>query len=296
MLKNLLSFLICTTAASAMLTPATAQVVTITGGTQISALSPINHASSEGAYETIYLQPSIAQAGNITRLAFEKSDGTELQPLTGVIIYLKTTTATEFQNGTLDTLGYQRVYAGNFTNATAAGYQEVTLQRPFAYANTAGQNLAVLVLRRGGNVQATIGPRARYLYGVTMNPIRIACRRYTGTVPVTSATTLTATNILANIRLTFGTPQATQAARNTLALALFPNPASNILTLKLPTGRHTATVQVTDLLGRRVLPLTQLLPRPDGTVLLPIEILAAGQYLLRIEQGQAVAVQRFSKE
>ncbi|GAA3980309.1 hypothetical protein [Hymenobacter antarcticus] len=91
---------------------AAAQVVTVTAGNQISALSPINHGSSEGAFETVYLQTDINQAGSITRLAFDKWDGTEVVPLTGVVIYLKTTTATGFVTGPLDTLGYQRVYAG----------------------------------------------------------------------------------------------------------------------------------------------------------------------------------------
>ncbi|MBC6698999.1 T9SS type A sorting domain-containing protein [Hymenobacter puniceus] len=295
MAKPLFSLLLAGILAGIALVPATAQVATVTAGSQISALSPINHASSEGAYETIYLQNSINQAGAITRLAFEKSDGTELTPLSGVILYLKTTTATEFQSGALDTLGYQRVYAGNFPNATTSGYQEVQLQRPFSYANTAGQHLSVLVLRRGGNVQATIGPRARFLYGVTTAPLRIACRRYTGTLPVTSATMLTATNVLCNIRLTFNTPQATAAARR-LVLALYPNPATSTLQVELPRPNQAAQVQIIDFLGRVVGAEQRLAASTTGVGQLSVATLPAGSYWLRLRQDGEVRVQPFVKE
>lgn len=295
MQKPLLSLLLSGVLVGATGIPVAAQVVTVTGGSLISALSPINHASSEGAYETIYLQSALNQAGSITRLAFEKSDGTELTPLSGVILYLKTTTATEFQTGTLDTLGYQRVYAGNYPNATASGYQEVQLQRPFSYANAPGQHLSVLVLRRGGNVQATIGPRARYLYGVTMAPVRIACRRYTGTLPVTSATVLAATNVLCNIRLTFGTPQATAAARRG-TLALYPNPAASVLQVKLPQPNQATEVQIIDLLGRVVGTEQRLMTSPTGLAQLSVGSLPAGSYWLRLRQNGEVRMQPFVKE
>ena len=282
-MKNLYSLLL---AAALSVSAAAAQVVTVTGGTQISALSPINHGSSEGAFEVIYLQPSINQAGLITRLAFEKSDGTELLPLTGVVIYLKTTTLTQFQNGLLDTLGYQRVYAGNFPNATPAGYQQVLLQTPFAYANAATQNLSVLVLRNGGNVQATIGPRARYLYGVTMTPVRIACRRYTGNAPVTATTALTATNILPNLRLTFGTPTAARSAATGNAGAwLFPQPAATdavALDLDARLWPGPLTYSLTDAVGRVVRPVTLLPTSGAATHLLPLKGLPAGRYYLHL--------------
>ena len=261
---------------------ATAQVVTITAGSQISALSPINHGSAEGAFETLYLQTSLTQAGIITRLAFEKSDGTELTPLTGVVIYLKTTTNTGFTTGPLDTLGYQRVYAGNFPNATPQGYQEVLLRTPFAYANAATQNLSVLVLRNGGNVQATIGPRARYLYGNTGNPVRIACRRYTGAAPLTSTTVLTATNILPNIRLTFGTPSATKTGAATATARLFPVPAATTATLDARGWNGPLTYFITDALGRVVRPATALPLAPDGQYQLALSGLPAGPYHLHL--------------
>lgn len=261
---------------------AAAQVVTVTASNQISALSPINHASSEGAFETVYLQTDINQAGSITRLAFDKWDGTEVVPLTGVVIYLKTTTATGFTTGPLDTLGYQRVYAGPFPNATPRGYQEVVLRTPFAYPNTATQNLAVLVLRKSGNVQATIGPRARYLYGITTNPIRIACRRYTGSDPVTSSTTLTATNISPNIRLTFGTPSATKTGAGAATARLFPLPAAATTTLDARGWAGPLTYFITDALGRVVRPATALPLAADGQYQLALSGLPTGNYHLHL--------------
>ena len=260
---------------------AAAQVVTITAGNQISALSPINHGSSEGAFETVYLQPDINQAGSITRLAFDKWDGADVTPHTGVVIYMKTMTATGFVTGLLDTLGYQRVYAGNFPNATPPGYQEVVLRTPFAYPNVANQNLAVLVLRKNGNVQVPIGPRARYLYGTT-NPVRIACRRYTGTDPVTSATTLTATNISPNIRLTFGTPSGTKTGAGVATARLFPVPAAAMATLDARNWTGPLTYFITDALGRVVRPATALPFAADGQYRLALSGLPTGTYHLHL--------------
>ena len=273
-----------------------AQVVTITAGTSISALSPINHASSEGAFETIYLQTSINQAGPITRLAFEKNDGTEVTPLTGVVIYLKTTAATSFVDGPLDTLGYQRVFVGNYPNATPSGYQEVTLRTPFAYSNAANLNLSVLVLRKGGNVQATIGPRARFLYGITTTPIRIACRRNTGTAPITSASVLTATNILPNIRLTFGTPSATAGSAARAGATLFPVPTAGPATLQAPGWTGPLTYFIADALGRVLRPATALPLSTDGRFSLALNDLPAGTYYLYLSGAARREVLRLVRE
>jgi len=296
MTKHLLFLSTALAALCATSQPVAAQVVTVTAGNQISALSPINHASSEGAFETVYLQSTINQAGTITRLAFEKSDGTELLPLTGVVIYLKTTSATEFLTGTLDTLGYQRVYTGSYPNSAPSGYLDVTLQRPFLYANQPNQNLAVLVTRRNGNVQATIGPRARYLYGVTSAPIRIACRRYTGTAPVTSSTTLTATNILPNLRLTFGVGAPTRPAALAQGARLYPVPATSTATLATPTGYGPGSFFITDALGRTVLPITPLQAAPDGQQALDLSALPAGPYLLHLRTATRQEVLRLMRE
>ena len=279
MMKRLLTLLAC---ALGLFSAVHAQVVTITAGTQISAISPINNGTPEGAFEVIYVQSAINQAGSITRLAFEKADGTDLVPLTGVVIYLKTTPNTGFTDGLLDTLGYQRVYVGNFPSATPAGYQEVVFQRPFAYANAPGQNLSVLVLRKNGNVQATIGPRTRFLYGITTNPVRIACRRYNGTVPATSATTLVATNVLPNLRLTFGTPTAARTGALAGATHLYPQPASGFVTLDAASSTGPLTYWLTDELGRTVWAAALLPARADGQHVLALNDLPAGTYYLHL--------------
>ena len=296
-MRNPYFFLLAGALAGLLAGPAAAQVVTVTAGTAVSAISPINHANSEGAFEAVYLQSTLNQAGSITRLAFEKADGTELLPLTGVVIYLKTTAATEFVTGTLDTLGYQRVYAGSFPNATPAGYQEITLRQPFAYGNAPNQNLAVLVLRKNGSVQATIGPRARYFYGITMAPIRIACRRYSGTVPVTNTTTLSATNILPNLRLVFGTASAVRAGAATAAPAqLFPVPAAAIVALSAPEWTGPLSYFISDALGRQVRPVTALSAAADGQYHLAVSELRPGTYHLHLAGRGQQQVLRLVRE
>lgn len=278
-----------------LLAPATAaaQVVTIVNGTATSASAPLAYGSPYSANEAIYLGSQITTTGSISRVAFDKVEGSIVAPIENVVIYFKTTTATELTAGTLDTTGYQRVFKGSLTNNAATGFMEVALSQAFAYTSNTS-NLAVLVLRNGGATSSTSGQQPKYRYGFTTG--RNSTRRYTGATALTSATSLTVSTALANMRLTFGTPQATQAARNTLAVSLYPNPAAGKITLQLPTVRQVARVQVMDLLGRAVLPATEAMPGSTGAVELPIEALAAGNYLLRVTQGEDVAVQRFVKE
>ncbi|SHK76481.1 T9SS type A sorting domain-containing protein [Hymenobacter psychrotolerans] len=272
---------------------AAAQVVTIVNGTATSASAPLGYGSPYSANEAIYLGSQITATGSITRVAFDKVEGSIVTPIENVVIYFKTTTATELTAGTLDTTGYQRVFKGSLTNNAPTGYMEVVLNRPFAYTGSSN-NLAVLVLRNGGATSSTTGQQPKYRYGFTTG--RNSTRRYTGSTALTSATALATSTALANMRLTFGTPQSTQAARNTLAVSLYPNPAAGKLTLQLPASRQVASLQVLDMLGRTVQPIVQVLPGASGTVELPLEKLAAGSYLLRVTQGEAVAVQHFTKE
>mgnify|MGYP004518215719 CR=1 FL=1 len=174
---------------------AQAQVVTITAGSNGSALSPFNSTQPNAVYEVIYKQSQINLAGPITRLAFEKNSGSFQDPLTRTTIYLKHTTATVFTAGSLDTTGYQRVWSGSFPNTGISGYHEVTLPTPFAYDNV--RNLSLLVIRSGGNTGSTLWNYAFVGSNVS--------RRNTSGTAISSTTPLSRTDALLNLRLTFRT-------------------------------------------------------------------------------------------
>lgn len=266
---------------------AQAQVVTITAGTSGSALSPFNNGRANCVYEVIYEQSRINQAGTITRFAFEKNSGTDQTPLTNTVIYLKTTTATTFTTGTLDTTGYQRVWAGAFSNSGTSGYQEVVLNQPFAYANT--DNLSVLVVRNNGNVVATGAALWSYDFQGTN-----VCRRNTTGDPISSSTPLTAYDVLMNLRLTFGGATATRATTGLLT-DVYPNPTASECRMQLPTNQP-AVLRVIDLLGRTIRPAAALNVATTGTTQVALSELPAGIYLLDVVQGAAHMRQRVVKE
>jgi len=75
-------------------------------------------------------------------------------------------------------------------------------------------------------------------------------------------------------------------------LAVFPNPATNFVTIELPKA-GAATVALRDLTGRLVLAPVALVPQQP--LRLPAG-LAAGVYLLEVRQGTETAVRRIAKE
>lgn len=84
---------------------------------------------------------------------------------------------------------------------------------------------------------------------------------------------------------------ATQASQALLGLKVFPNPATDRLTVVLPKA-GAATVALRDLTGRLVLAPAAL--PADQQLLLPAS-LAAGVYLLEVRQGPNAAVRRIQK-
>jgi hypothetical protein len=261
-----------------------AQVVTVSVGTNGSALSPFNSTQANSVYEAIYRQNQLNQAGSITRLAFQKNSGAFQDPLTRTVIYLKHTAATIFTAGTLDTTGYQRVWAGAFTNSGTTGFQEVVLTTPFAYNNTS--NLSLLVLRNTGNTGST-------LWNYNFMGTNIARRNTAGTA-ISNTTPLAVSDALMNLRLTFGTVTAARTAATLLA-DVYPNPATVACRVQLPNGQPVS-YQLTDMLGRAVRATVHLTPTSAGTATMPLADLPAGAYLLRLTQGTATSVQRLVRE
>jgi opacity protein-like surface antigen len=263
-----------------------AQVVTVNVGTGGSALSPFNSTQANAVYEAIYKQSQLNQAGTITRLAFQKNSGALQDPLTRTVLYLKHTTAAVFTAGALDTTGYQRVWAGSFTNTSTSGFQEVQLTTPFAYNNT--NNLSLLVLRSGGNTGTT-------LWNYDFVGTNVSRRNTAGTaISSTSMPTLSVSDVLVNLRLTFGTTTSARAAATLLA-DVYPNPTTAACRVQLPSVQP-ASYHLTDALGRTVRATTRLAPAADGLATLPLADLPAGIYLLHLTQGGAASVHRLVKE
>lgn len=90
----------------------------------------------------------------------------------------------------------------------------------------------------------------------------------------------------------FNLVSATITANVLPGLLVFPNPATDRLTLELPSAAP-ATVTLRDLTGRLVLAPTVL--GADHQLLLPAS-LATGLYMLEVKQGAAVAVRRIEKK
>jgi hypothetical protein len=85
---------------------------------------------------------------------------------------------------------------------------------------------------------------------------------------------------------------ATTASQALPGLAVFPNPATDYITVELPQA-GVATVALRDLTGRVVLAPTTLVPHKP--LRLPAH-LAAGIYLLEVQQGSVKAVRRVEKQ
>lgn len=83
----------------------------------------------------------------------------------------------------------------------------------------------------------------------------------------------------------YGTPKHT-------GLALYPNPASNVLTLTLPSYTGFTTVQVYNTIGKLV-----MVHRTSLTVLqLNVAKLTTGIYTIKVQQGALISSQQFSKQ
>ena len=77
-------------------------------------------------------------------------------------------------------------------------------------------------------------------------------------------------------------------------LRVFPNPASSAVTVQVPGGPSatSATLTLTDALGRPVRTATAALPAAGLRYPLPLAGLAPGVYALRVTAGKATAVRR----
>ncbi len=245
------------------------QTITVGSGAMISAFSPIVKTYEYVAYEAIYLSSEINASGAISSYGFNRVDGTDTLPFDSVSIFMKQTALTSLANGNYDTTGYVLVYSGVFPNNDGTGWREVTLQTPFVYTLTS--NLGVMVVKHFQTATANTPVSPRWYYS-SVTPNR--ARRYYGATPVSSATTLTATNVLSNIRMTIGTVGFIEINKSNFSV--FPNPTSEYLTVNMSDLKE-AQIELSDITGKKVLRASVVSGTP-----LPVGHLSDGMYVLRI--------------
>jgi len=122
----------------------TGQVI-IGTGTSNSVLGPMNRYSNYSSHEAIYLQSEINTVGNIVDIAYYKDIGSDLNPITNVVIYMKHTADSVLTNGEYSLAGYTEVYNGSFTNNANSGWMAIILNNDFNYNNV--DNLQILILK-----------------------------------------------------------------------------------------------------------------------------------------------------
>lgn len=132
---------------------------TIIGTGTSNATWPVYRYWNYSTWECIYLQSEMGTAKDLTKIAFNKASGTDINPITPVTIYMKNTTATTLATGEYDLTGYTQVFTGTFTNTAATGWMEMNLTTPFGYNGT--DNLQILIVR---GYQAYISSGYPYYY------------------------------------------------------------------------------------------------------------------------------------
>ena len=73
---------------------------------------------------------------------------------------------------------------------------------------------------------------------------------------------------------------------------MYPNPASDVLTVQLPTGTEKAEVSVFDYTGRLV--SSKTISSNDST--LDVQNISKGIYIIRVATNSKIGVQRFIKK
>lgn len=254
-----------------------AQQVEVGQGTGPSLYSPISRRADYSAYEIIYLSSDIGLSGYISKLAFERLDGSNVDPIDSVTIYMKHSTQTSLTDTAFTTANFMLVYTGQFPNDSGAGWREVVLDAPFSYNGT--ENLVVLTVKGYQAMLANTPVAPRWLY-TNISPDPDRARRYYGANPITAATSMQSINFSANARLDFGTVGISEIRSH--QMQLFPNPVSGILTLTAPATNGTAMLKVYDKSGRLV--IQRDLASSHGNIYETIdtENLSEGIYLIRI--------------
>ncbi|MCX6278712.1 MAG: hypothetical protein NT004_11510, partial [Bacteroidetes bacterium] len=218
------------------------QSVTGTGTATFAA--PIDRYYNYNTWECIYLQSELGTSKDITKIAFNKSSGADVNPITPVTVYMKHTTATILTTGKYDLTGYSQVFTGTFPNTATSGWMEMVSSTSFAYNGT--DNLQILIVK--GNQAYT---SHTYYFATTMATNR-ARQGYSDTEQpgITGGTVdLTASTNVPNLRFdyTLPTPKAlgtivyNQASTANVNINTNNNP---ILRIDLPVTGSSGTLNL----------------------------------------------------
>jgi hypothetical protein len=181
--------------------------------------------------------------------------------------------------------------AMNFDKTTGAGV--VTLSAAL-YGSDATASFILEVSTNGGTTYTTVAGAPTALT-TTLTPYTFTVNR-AGNVRfrISSTNTTAGSNPRINIddiNITNYTGSATLPSQALAGLSLFPNPATDRITVSLPTA-GAATVALRDLTGRLVLAPAAL--AADKQLVLPTS-LARGIYMLEVNQNGITAVRRIEK-
>ncbi|MGC9362806.1 MAG: C25 family cysteine peptidase, partial [Candidatus Syntrophosphaera sp.] len=152
---------------------------------------PLDRYYNYCAHESIYLASEVGMPGVLKSIAYYKAEGSDVNGITPVSIYMKNTTASSLPGGTYSTAGYTQVYSGTFPNNATSGWMEVDLDPMFVYDGTS--NLGILIVK---GHQQWISSYPRWTY-TTTSTTRARQNRSDYSAP----TDLVASNNLPNLRL-----------------------------------------------------------------------------------------------
>ncbi|HKR04744.1 MAG TPA: T9SS type A sorting domain-containing protein [Bacteroidia bacterium] len=218
------------------------QAVIMGNGTAISVFSPLNRTNDYCVYEVIYLSSDINTPGTIGKVGFQRVDGTNVDSIENVEIYMQHTPMTQLSAANFSTAGYTLVYSGSFPNDAGSGWREVTLNNPFIYDGI--NNLMVLVVKGYQAATANTPVTPRWYY-TNISPSPARARRYYGNNPITISTALTTTVFTSNARLDFGPVGIVEI--NPGANTVYPNPSKGtvIFSFSPPAsaGEHTLFIR-----------------------------------------------------
>jgi hypothetical protein len=225
----------------------TAQDVVVGTGTAISVFSPLNRTNDYCVYEVIYLQSQIGISGTISQIGFQRHDGTNVDSIENVSIFLKHTSQSQLLGGNYDTTGYTLVYFGSFPNDSGAGWRQVMLDTPFLYDGV--NNLQVLVSKGYQAAIANTPVTPRWIY-TNISPSPARARRYYDDFPITSSTPLTTTVYTSNAILTFGTTGIVEILPG--QVSVFPNPTHDLVNFYIDAEQKNMELIVSNSLGQVV--------------------------------------------
>ena len=244
------------------------------GTTDTGATFVLEQSTNGGVYAVVPGAPTVL-TGTLTPYTFVVNTGGNVRFRISNSV---TATTNAFPRISIDDISIS-----NFTAAPTITSFTPTTGGPSTVVTLTGTNLTGATAVRIGTFVVT--------NFTVVNATTITLTLPTGTGSVSGFISVTTPGGTATSPTTFNLVSATLAANALPGLTVFPNPATDRLTVELPTSAP-ATVALRDLAGRLVLAPAAL--GADHLLRLPAS-LASGVYLLEVRQGTAVAIRRIEK-